>query len=466
MLVNNFMILHNAVNFAPIIKPKVMKKFILPILAVAATTFAYGQDNFRKLPSFGIHFFLNDFETANEIRATNLSQTLKHKQYFKTERLSPGIAISYLKGITRHIDFGVNLGGSFVDYDVPGTGKSGNSKFFMEGSAATNLKLLSDRYIISPFITAGIGGYSFRNTWGAFVPLGAGFQARLAKDVFFMFNAQYRVPVTEKAAYHLNYSAGIVAPLVDREKTVAIPLPPPPPVIVDRDGDGVVDSLDKCPDVAGLASLNGCPDRDNDGIADADDKCPDQSGLAKYNGCPIPDTDGDGINDEQDQCPNEKGVARYNGCPIPDTDKDGVNDEEDKCPNRPGPASNMGCPEIAKEVIEKINFAAKNIFFATGSTKLLPKSFKSLNEVVKLMQADETLRMNIDGHTDSTGKAEKNQVLSEGRANAVKAYLAGKGIADTRMTATGYGPTKPIASNKTAAGRAKNRRVELNVRNY
>jgi OOP family OmpA-OmpF porin len=215
-----------------------------------------------------------------------------------------------------------------------------------------------------------------------------------------------------------------------------------------------------------LAALQGCPDRDGDGIADGDDKCPDVAGTAKYQGCPIPDTDGDGINDELDKCPTEKGFARYQGCPIPDTDKDGVNDEEDKCPSRPGPASNQGCPEIAKEVIEKINVAAKNIFFATGSSKLLPKSFKSLNEVAALLAADESLMIAIDGHTDSTGKREKNLTLSNDRANSVKAYLSTKGVTDSRMTATGYGPDKPVATNKTAAGRAKNRRVEMTVRNY
>lgn len=443
-----------------------MKKFILPLLTIIITSNSYGQSEYKKLPSFGIHFFTNDFTTAAEIRSTSLASTIRNKQYYKTERLNPGLAVSYIKGVTKYIDIALNLGGSFVDYEVPYTGKAGESKLFVEAAATGNLKLLSDEHCINPFLTAGIGGYSYRSTYGAFIPLGVGFQVKIAKEVFFLANAQYRVPVTDKAVYHLNYSLGIAAPLIDRKEVVVIPPPPPPPVVVDRDGDGVVDSLDKCPDVAGIAALQGCPDRDGDGIADADDKCPDVAGLGKYNGCPIPDTDGDGINDEQDKCIDVKGLARYNGCPIPDTDGDGVNDEEDKCPSRPGPASNMGCPEIAKEIIEKINFAAKNIFFATGSAKLLPKSFKSLNEVASLMAADETLKLNIDGHTDSTGKADKNKILSDGRANAVKTYLTGKGVADARMTATGYGPEKPIATNKTAAGRAKNRRVELNVRNY
>ena len=104
--------------------------------------------------------------------------------------------------------------------------------------------------------------------------------------------------------------------------------------VADKDGDGIPDRQDNCPDLAGLAITNGCPDKDGDGIADKEDKCPDQAGTAKNKGCPIPDSDKDGVNDQDDKCPGIAGVARYQGCPIPDTDKDGINDELDKCPAR------------------------------------------------------------------------------------------------------------------------------------
>ncbi|RYY70214.1 MAG: OmpA family protein, partial [Chitinophagaceae bacterium] len=267
------------------------------------------------------------------------------------------------------------------------------------------------------------------------------------------------------AAYNQQIQAGAKFKLFG--KTIpGTPPPPPIPVVTDRDGDGVADADDKCPDVAGSASLMGCPDRDGDGIADADDKCPDAAGTAKYQGCPIPDTDGDGINDEMDKCPTVAGTAKYEGCPIPDTDGDGVNDEVDKCPTRAGDAANQGCPVIAKEVIEKVNYAAKNVFFATGSYKLLAKSNQSLDAVVALLKADESLMIDIDGHTDSQGSDESNQVLSDNRAGAVKNYLVSKGIAETRLKSAGYGESKPVADNTTAAGRAKNRRTEMVVRNY
>ena len=266
-------------------------------------------------------------------------------------------------------------------------------------------------------------------------------------------------------AYNQQIQAGLKFKLFGK-RIPGTPPAPPVPVVLDRDGDGVMDGDDKCPDVAGSVSLMGCPDRDGDGVADADDKCPDAAGTAKYQGCPVPDTDGDGVNDEMDKCPSVAGLAKYEGCPIPDTDGDGVNDEVDKCPTRAGDASNQGCPVIAKEVIEKINFAAKNIFFATGSYKLLAKSNKSLDGVVSLMNADSSLMIDIDGHTDAQGSEESNQVLSDNRAGAVKTYLVSKGVTETRLKSAGYGELKPVADNTSSAGRAKNRRTEMIVRNY
>ncbi len=160
------------------------------------------------------------------------------------------------------------------------------------------------------------------------------------------------------------------------------------------------------------------------------------------------------------------GVARYQGCPIPDTDGDGVNDEEDKCVTIPGPRENFGCPVISEEVKKKVNMAANKILFVTGSAKLQTKSFKGLNEVAQILKDNPGMSLNIDGHTDNVGSDEKNQVLSDNRANSVKAYLVSKGVEESRISAQGYGETKPIADNKTAAGRQKNRRSELTLSYY
>ncbi len=444
-----------------------MKKILFLFFIIGLAIPSFGQKDYKKRSSFGIHFFMNDFRTAANLRTAGLASVLKSKEWHKTKYMTAGAAISYIKGLNNNLDFAGTLSGSFVDYPVPGKPSRINPSLLLEGAATVNLKLFSDKYFFSPFLTAGVGASKYRGYYGAFIPVGVGAQVRLIDEVYLMLNSQYRVPVSENAAYHFYHSVGVAANLFPKKapepEVIPVPVVEPPK---DRDGDGVLDSLDKCPDVKGLASLQGCPDRDGDGIADAEDKCPDVKGLARYQGCPIPDTDKDGINDEEDKCPTVFGVARYQGCPVPDTDGDGVNDEEDKCKTEKGPADNYGCPVIDTKIIERVNKAAQNVFFSTGSSKLLAKSFPKLNDVVTILKENPTYKVSISGHTDNTGKADKNQTLSEARAASVKTYLASKGIDESRLSSAGYGQDKPVADNKTAAGRAKNRRVEMTLSNY
>lgn len=445
-----------------------MKRILLSFFALVSLTNTYAQNEYKKPASLGVHFFFNDFTTASEIRTSSLVDVLKADNWYKTSRMSPGLALSYIQGLSNHADFAATLSGSFVDYPVPGKPAFLTKDLLLELAVTANLKLTSDKYAVSPFLTLGAGASKYKGYYGAFIPAGLGLQFNLWDEAFLLINSQYRIPITENAAYHLYHSFGVAGPLGPVKKKVKKVTPPIPVVEApkDADGDGVVDADDSCPDVKGLASLKGCPDTDGDGITDASDKCPSVSGLAKYEGCPIPDTDNDGINDETDKCISVAGVARYGGCPVPDTDNDGINDEEDKCPSEAGIAANYGCPEIAKTTVEKINVAAQNIFFATGSAKLLPKSFKSLNEVAKILKDNPSYNLDIDGYTDNTGTVEKNQILSENRAKSVVDYLKSKGVEESRLTAEGHGIESPVADNKTAAGRAKNRRVELGVKNY
>mgnify|MGYP000402582211 CR=1 FL=1 len=151
--------------------------------------------------------------------------------------------------------------------------------------------------------------------------------------------------------------------------------------------------------------------------------------------------------------------------PPADTDNDGVNDEQDKCPSVFSKVNN-GCPEIKKEIIERVNKAAKSIYFETGKSVLKPVSYKDLDALVTILNSDATLRVDIGGHTDNAGSEEINVKLSHDRAKAVNDYLISKGIAHERLTYQGYGSSKPVNKNETAAEKAQNRRTELNLRNY
>lgn len=241
----------------------------------------------------------------------------------------------------------------------------------------------------------------------------------------------------------------------------------------DTDKDGVPDYKDKCPNSTPgykVDSLGCTIDTDGDGVADDIDQCPETPaearGMVDENGCPL-DTDGDGVPDYLDQCPGTpaaaKGFVDEKGCPI-DTDGDGVYDYEDVCPNEPGVKANNGCPEIKEEVKKVFEKALNGIEFETGSAKIKKTSNKILDDVVKIMKENPSYKLSINGHTDNAGKADKNQKLSEDRAASVKAYLENKGVEASRLTSAGFGQTQPVADNKTAKGRAKNRRVEFKVK--
>ncbi|HXB44938.1 MAG TPA: OmpA family protein [Puia sp.] len=235
--------------------------------------------------------------------------------------------------------------------------------------------------------------------------------------------------------------------------------------VKDSDNDGVPDDKDLCPNVPGLAKYNGCPvpDTDGDGIDDEHDSCKTIPGIEKYHGCPVPDTDGDGIDDEHDSCKTIPGIEKYHGCPVPDTDGDGIDDEHDSCKTVPGIKENNGCPAIKNELKEKVNYVARNILFSATSDKLTKDSYPGLDELVTILKSEPTIRLAIHGYTDTTGTPRSNLVLSQKRANAVKKYLLTKGIPLGRVSAFGHGQENPIADNRSEAGRAANRRVELKL---
>jgi OOP family OmpA-OmpF porin len=240
----------------------------------------------------------------------------------------------------------------------------------------------------------------------------------------------------------------------------------------DKDKDGVKDSEDACPEVAGLVGLKGCPDDDGDGIINRDDDCPLKAGLAALDGCP--DADGDGIKDEDDACPDDAGLLALDGCP--DADDDGISDADDMCPEEAGPVSNNGCPEIIeeepmKEIITKPEYPISMLedyvvhFNFEKHKKIDFQDEQLLYVVAKVMLANPEAYVSVQGHTDSVGKKAYNQTLSENRAMYVKKFLENAGVNPNRLVIKAFGESKPDATNATEEGRALNRRVEFKVIN-
>jgi OOP family OmpA-OmpF porin len=209
-------------------------------------------------------------------------------------------------------------------------------------------------------------------------------------------------------------------------------------------------------------------DSDGDGVPDTNDRCPNTPEGVKVDsrGCPT-DADGDGVPDDRDRCPDTPRGTKVNsdGCPA-DTDGDGVTDDRDRCPDTPRgtKVDSRGCPEQAEAaapVVTKTALVLEGVNFETNSARLTGDSTPVLDRVADSLKAHPDVRVEIAGYTDSTGSASVNRRLSKARADSVRDYLAAHGVAASRMETQGYGPDNPIADNKTTAGRAKNRRVEM-----
>ena len=342
-----------------------------------------------------------------------------------------------------------------------------------------------------PYVSLGIGG-------NRSVGVNAGIGLRALKNDRMAFKLEARGFELWKGRHDLVVSAGIDYLFGGKKQPpppVAKPAPAPKPkpkvsvpVVKDSDFDGVPDNKDKCPNtpLRAKVDVNGCPlDSDRDGVPDYKDKCPYTLWEVPVdeNGCEY-DSDNDTIPDYRDKCPNtpEGVIVDDNGCPL-DADNDGVPNDIDKCPNTPAgmEVDENGCPKDSDrdgvpDYMDKcpntpegytVNkegcfvAATLKIYFDFNSAKIKPQYYPEIEKFAKFLKKNPKIKVEIQGHTDSIGSDKYNLELSQRRAEAVRELLIRKyGINPNRITAKGYGETKPIAPNNTPEGRAKNRRVE------
>ena len=351
------------------------------VITILSIHYSYSQDNYSiQRSSIGVHLIADHFPQRESIHLPG-----------SDGRLTIGLAVSFLKGITPRLDMQTTLAVSFPRL----AGKdNGGRHAFGEMDASLRGKLVPGNPRLIPFLQAGAGLAVYDGHVSAIFPAGAGIQINLPGETFLLFHAQYRIttaPAWDPA--HLYYSAGI-AGIIGKKRNIRTrrrPVLPPAtsshhPTSFssrDRDGDGIADSLDACPDTPGDIALAGCP--------------------------------------------------------VIDTSHS----------------------VLINDMKEKLKEDAKNIFFETDRYTLLPASFKALDAAAALLTTHPQFHLLIEGHTDSTGRPDANQALSQHRAEAVRDYMIQKGIAKERLSAKGYGSKRPIAGNDTPSGRSLNRRVEL-----
>lgn len=356
-----------------------------------------------------------------------------------------------------------------------------NGDISMVSKSKLNAYGIADRVTLTPRYESRWFSFYVPVTYMQYSGMQAG--AGLRAGVFFIGSGSVLSNLASKESKGADFHLGMKIPVYQKQ-------------FKDTDGDGIIDKEDACRKVAGPKENGGCPwpDTDKDGVFDKDDACPDTKGPkenkgcpwtdtdgdtlldnvdacptvfgpVENKGCPWPDTDGDGVLDKDDACPTAVGPVENKGCPNLDADKDGVLDKDDDCPLVPGPADNKGCPKVTKETLAQLKVEAKSIFFSTGKATLndatKTATLGRLDAIKEILKNYPNAKFAVNGHTDNVGNAKANQKLSEERAKMVMDLLIEKGVNPDNLTSNGYGASKPVKSNKTAAGRAENRRTEI-----
>lgn len=184
--------------------------FVVLIFFCFLSTSVSAQNNAIRPQAIGLSFIMNDFTTAQRIRGGSLSQVFRDKQWSKFREMSPGLGLTYFKGLTPYIDFAGTLNASFVTYPLRNKPAANSEALLLEGDASANFKMFDESYWVTPYFSAGVGASKYRGYYAAFIPLGLGFKINLFDEAAIFIASQYRIPVTyESGNYHFIYSFGI-----------------------------------------------------------------------------------------------------------------------------------------------------------------------------------------------------------------------------------------------------------------
>ena len=511
-------------------------KYILTFILYA--TFLLGgfaQDSLQiKKPTIGLHFFYNDFITAQLIKSSSLSNVLKNKLWNKPQNMEGGFGIDYIQGLTKNIDLIGTLNSSWVDYLLPNNTLYGSSNFLLDFNAGAHFKMFTDNHVFSPFLIAKANFTSYKNLKGLSLTPGAGLQINLFKESFVLATIEYRSALTKSLNNQIYYSIGIATGIGKKKikpaKVVEV-IPTPEPVkkeIIIPSKDIVILVADEATgqslpyvDVV----LSGSEGKKLNGSTDGD-------GKVTFNAVAQADyTVGGVLNNINTSIQNIRKSnfeTNDNQINITITHNDprytlsGV--VTNKTKNLPEGGANISITNETKHSIatkqshagdgvfrsqlesesdftvvgkkasyisniEKISTKGLNrsatlyvrlellieeakvgqsivlnkIYFEVGKESINTTFSTDLDKLIQFLKDNPGTRLEIQGHTDNTGSLALNAKLSQARANSVVNHLTKNGIDGNRLTAKGYGPSMPVASNATAEGRTQNRRVEMKV---
>jgi OOP family OmpA-OmpF porin len=419
------------------------------------------------------------------------------------DKSNTNLGLSFYKNVDEKFAYSVDwmLGYGYVSRKTPSLRDKERS--WMSTARADFYYYLTSRQLqLQPYAVGGLHASLRRGTLLATFPVGMGVRYMFFNNrTMVTLQVGYGLGLTNRIRNSVVYSSGLYVNLDKKQKPKSVDLNSSQSLsesssimynVVDTDGDGITDSIDKCPTVPGLAINNGClvSDRDGDGVVDQYDKCADVAGDVKNEGCPVipivdlVDRDKDGIADSIDVCPDMAGTLENKGCPVKvvasydtvkvnyvekladDTIKS--NDNKSKTPIisssvdfKPMTPIISSSVDFKPMVTEDLKAPDYIIYFDFNKRLLKSKSIKILNDVVKYMQQHPNVKVSLKGHADLEGNIKYNKDLSMRRVQNARYHMTRMGIVSDRIVTDYYGKTKPVVETMEKSIGWKNRRVEI-----